>query len=71
MYEFKHEPQRRERIFKLYLTLFLAAALANLYGFFIDYGVDTNSKVQAITSLLFYSLDQYLCLIPYDFCAYF
>lgn len=54
MYEFKHEAQRREKIFKVYLVLFFLTALANLYSLFIDYGVDTISQVRAITSLLFY-----------------
>ncbi|MEY9865691.1 hypothetical protein ABIE66_001070 [Peribacillus sp. B2I2] len=40
MYQFQHEFQRKERIFKAYIFLFILTALVNIVLFFVD----TNSS---------------------------
>ncbi len=36
MYQFEHEIQRKQKIFKGYLVLFIMASLINLISFFMD-----------------------------------
>ena len=62
MYEFKREVQRKNKTFKVYISLFLLSALINLYNFLIDFDMNLISKIRFISALIFYVIIFYLGL---------
>jgi hypothetical protein len=48
MYQFKHEAQREQKIFKMYIILFIISSLINVISFFID-----GNIFRGIATLLF------------------
>ena len=51
MYQFQHEVQRKEKIYKVYVILFIISILINVALFFVD-----GSILRGIVSLLFLSI---------------
>ena len=51
MYQFQHEVQRKEKIYKIYVILFIISVLINVVLFFVD-----GSPLRGIVSLLFFSI---------------
>lgn len=60
MYEFKREVQRKNKIFKVYISLFLLSALINLYHFLMDFDMNLISKIRFILAVIFYVIIFYL-----------
>lgn len=53
MYEFKHESQKKERKFKLYLFLFIISVLVNVcLDFFDFFGIGKTSGFNIVVNLL-------------------
>jgi hypothetical protein len=48
MYQFEHEVQRKEKVYKVYVILFIVSAMINAILFFLD-----GSHIRGIISLLF------------------
>jgi hypothetical protein len=51
MYQFQHEVQRKEKIYKVYVILFIISVLINVVLFFVD-----GSILRGIVSLLVCSI---------------
>ncbi len=51
MYQFQHEVQRKEKIYKVYVILFIISVLINVVLFFVD-----GSILRGIVSLLVFSI---------------
>lgn len=62
MYEFKHEFERREKIYKIYLILFVITVLINIFINFFDFGIGKFSETRVVISLLFWGIIFYFGL---------
>jgi len=51
MYQFQHERLRKEKIYKVYVILFIISVLINVVSFFVG-----GSILRGIISLLFFSI---------------
>ena len=51
MYQFQHERQRKEKIYKVYVILFIICVLINVISFFVG-----GSILRGIICLLFFSI---------------
>ena len=62
MYEFKHESERKEKIFKVYLFLFTITVLIYTFIDFFDLGIEKKSEFRVVISLLIYRVILYFGL---------
>lgn len=62
MYEFRHEFEKKEKKFKLYLLLFIISSLIYLSLIFMDFWIGKISGLRFVVSLLFYVLVLYFGL---------
>ncbi|MDF9759500.1 hypothetical protein OKW24_001273 [Peribacillus simplex] len=62
MYEFKEEFDRKEKIYKIYLFLFIISVLINTFIDIFDLGIEKVSGVRIVISLLIYSVIFYFGL---------
>lgn len=53
MYEFKHESEKKERKFKLYLILFILSRLVHVCLDFFDFGIGKTFGMRIVGNLLF------------------
>lgn len=62
MYDFKHESERKEKKFKIYLYLFSITVLINTFIDFFDLGIEKVSEFRVVISLLIYVVILYFGL---------
>ncbi len=62
MYDFKHESERKEKKFKIYLYLFAITVLINTFIDFFDLGIEKVSEFRVVISLLIYVVILYFGL---------